>query len=114
MRRSNTATLKDVANEAGGTGMAASVVLNGATSAARVSPATRERILEAATRLRYRRNVAALGLSRRRMNTIGVVSTIMGRTVNLYYMEVLTGLLASSGEYGQSVSILTVRDWKVD
>lgn len=94
--------------------MAASVVLNGATSSARVSQTTRERILEAAARLRYRRNVAALGLSRRRMNTLGVVSTIVGRTVNLYYMEVLTGLLASAAEHGQSVSILTVRDWAAD
>jgi len=114
MRRSNSTTLKDVAREAGVTVMAASVVLNGAVSSARVGPATRARILEAAARLRYRRNVAALGLSRRRMNTIGVVSTIVSRTVNLYYVEVLTGILATAAEHGQSTSILTIGSWTKD
>jgi LacI family transcriptional regulator len=114
MRRSISTTLKDVAKEAGVTVMAASVVLNGAVSSARVSPATRERILEAAERLAYRRNRAALGLSRRRMNTLGLVSTNTGPTLNLYYMEVLAGILSAAAQHGQSTSILTIQNWQMD
>jgi LacI family transcriptional regulator len=114
MRRSISTTLKDVAKEAGVTVMAASVVLNGAVSSARVSAATRARILEAAERLAYRRNRAALGLSRRRMNTLGVVSTNAGPTLNLYYMEVLAGILTAAAHRGQSTSILTIQNWRAD
>jgi LacI family transcriptional regulator len=114
MRRSNATTLKDVAADAGVTVMAASVVLNGATSSARVSEATRARIVEAAERLRYRRNAVAWGLSQKRMNTIGVATTITSRTVNLYYVEVLTGILSMAAERGQNTTIFAIRNWQED
>jgi len=62
MRRSTTVTLQDVAREVGVSAMTVSVVLHGNRSTSRVSDATRERILEAATRLRYRPNAVARGL----------------------------------------------------
>ena len=59
--------------------MTVSVVLNGSRSATRVSDVTRARIVEAAQRLRYRPNAAARGLTRSRMNAIGMVAVIDSR-----------------------------------
>src|SRR5580658_8097322 len=102
MRRSNAPTLQDVADQAGVTSMVASVVLNGARSSTRVSEATRSRVLAAAEGLNYRRNAVAVGLSRRQMDTIGVVSVIdtspqLDRNdLNLYFLELLNGVMESA------------------
>ncbi len=95
MERSSTPTLQDVAREAGVSAMTVSAVLNGARSGTRVSAATRVRIEEAAARLAYRPNAAARGLSKRRMDTLGVAAAIDG-AVNLYFLEVLNGILVLS------------------
>jgi LacI family transcriptional regulator len=107
MRRAATPTLKDVALAAGASITAASVVLNGATSSARVSGDTRERILDAATRLRYRRNAVALGLARQRMNTIGVAATIGGQETNLYFLALLDGILSAAVKHGQGITVFS-------
>jgi LacI family transcriptional regulator len=91
--------------------MAASVVLNGATSSTRVSEKTRARIMEAAERLRYRRNGVALALSRNRMDTIGVVATVASNDTNVYFLEVLNGVLGAAAERGQSAKIFSVSSW---
>lgn len=114
MRRSNAATLTDVAREAGVAVMTASVVLNGARSSTRVSEATRIRIVEAATRLRYRPNAVARGLSRRRMDTIGVVATIDGDDINLYFLELLNGILQGAARHGQNTTVFSVKDWQAE
>jgi LacI family transcriptional regulator len=114
MRRTNAPTLQDVARESGVTAMTVSVVLNGARSATRVSDATRTRIQEAATRLRYRPNAVARGLSRRRMDTIGVVSIIDGNEVNLYFLEVLNGILEGAARHGQNTTVFSIADWSRD
>lgn len=115
MRQANaTPTLRDVAREAGVSAMAASVVLNGATSSTRVSPAARERIQEAAARLNYRRNAVAHGLSRRRMDTLGVVAAVDGGEPNLYFLAVLNGVLEAAAERGQNVTVFSVREWHED
>ena len=68
----------DVAREAGVSAMAASAVLNGARTSSRIAPETRERILKAAAKLRYRPNAAARALANRRMHTLGVAAVIEG------------------------------------
>jgi LacI family transcriptional regulator len=114
MRRSNAPTLQTVADEAGVTAMMASVVLNHARSSTRVSETTRARILEAAARLGYRRNAAALGLSRRIMNTIGVTAVVDGGEINLYYLEILNGILEAAAEYDQNTTVFSLANWETD
>jgi LacI family transcriptional regulator len=114
MRRSTTTTLDDVAREAGVSAMTASVVLNGSNSSARVSAGTRARVLEVAARLHYRRNALALGLSRSRIDTLGVVSSIRGGELNLYFLEVLNGILEAAAERGQTTKVFSMIDWHTE
>ncbi len=111
MRRGTATTLHDVAKEAGVTAMTVSVVLNGARSATRVSDATRVRIQEAALRLKYRPNAVARGLSRRRMDTIGVVASIDCGGVNHYILEVLSGILRGARLHTQNTTVFSVGSW---
>ena len=104
--------MTDVAREAGVAVMTASVVLNGARSSTRVSDATRARIVEVATRLRYRPNAVARGLSRRRMDTVGVVAMVDGEDINLYFLELLNGILQGAAQLGQNTTVFNVRDWQ--
>lgn len=114
MRRGNATTLQDVAREAGVAAMTVSVVVNGSRSATRVSDATRERILDAARRLSYRPNAAARGLVQRRMETIGVVGQIETTDVNVYFIEVLTGVLEAATRLEQNTTVFTVSNWTTD
>jgi LacI family transcriptional regulator len=114
MKRSHAPTLQDVADRAKVSVMMASVVLNGAQSSTRVSPATRERILEEAARLGYRRNAVARGLSRQRMDTIGVTAIIDGGEINVYFLEVINGILEGAARHGQNTTIFSVADWQGD
>jgi LacI family transcriptional regulator len=91
--------------------MTVSVVLNGARSATRVSDATRARIVSAAARLRYQPNAVARGLSRRRMDAIGVVATVDGEELNLYFLEILNGILEEATARGQNTTIFSVTHW---
>ena len=68
------ATLKDVAEQAGVSKVAVSVVLNGSRSNVGVSAATRQRILDSAERLQYRPNAIARSLRRQSTNVIGLYS----------------------------------------
>jgi len=94
--------------------MTVSVVVNGSRSATRVSEATRERIHEAAKRLRYRPNAAARGLVKRRMETIGVVGHIESTDVNVYFIEVLAGILEAAAQLEQHTTVLSVSNWSRD
>lgn len=73
-KRPASATLADVAAQAGVSKVAASVVLNGSRSHARVSATTRERIIEAASALQYKPNAVARSLRRQHTNIIGFYS----------------------------------------
>ncbi len=77
--------------------MTVSAVLHGGRSGTRVSDTTRARVQEVAARLRYRRNAVARGLSVRRMDTIGVAAIVGSGEVNLYFLEVLEGILEAAG-----------------
>lgn len=111
-RAAGAATLSDVAREVGVAAMTASVVLNGARSSTRVSEETRARILEVAARLRYRPNAVARGLSRRRMDTIGVVANFSSVNINLYFLEVLNGILQGALQHEQNATVFSISDWK--
>jgi len=111
MRRSNAPTLRDVADAANVSVMMASVVLNGAQSSTRVSASTRDAILEVAARLNYRRNAVARGLSRQRMDTIGVTACVGGDEVNFYFLAVLNGILEEAVRHGQNTTIFSLSHW---
>lgn len=111
-RRTGATTLQDVANEAGVSAMTVSAVMNGGRSETRVSESTRERIREAALRLRYRPNAVARALSRRRLDTIGVVAGIDGGELNLYFLEVLNGILESARIHCQNTTVLSIGRWE--
>jgi LacI family transcriptional regulator len=108
------ATLADVGSAAGVSAMAASAVLNGARTSSRISAGTRGRILEAAARLRYRPNAAARALVNRRMDTIGVAAVIGAGDLNIYALEIFTGILESAAHAGQNTTIFTLSDWGRD
>jgi LacI family transcriptional regulator len=91
--------------------MTVSVVINGTGSNTRVSEDTRVRIQAAAERLRYRPNAYARGLSRRRMDTIGVVAVVDGQEVNLYFLEILNGVLEAAAENSQNTIVFSVKGW---
>ncbi len=114
MRRSNAPTLQDVARQSGVTAMTVSVVLNGARSATRVSEATRVRITAAAAELHYRPNGVARGLSRRRMDTIGIVAIVDGPERNLFFLEILTSILEAAARRGQNTTVFSVQNWEAD
>jgi LacI family transcriptional regulator len=108
MKRSNATTLQDVAREAGVSAMTVSAVLNGSRSGTRVSEPTRLRVQEIAARMRYRVNGVARGLSRRRMDTLGVVAPFDGHVINFYLLEVLKGILEASAAHEQNTTILSI------
>lgn len=66
------ATMSDVARHAGVSNAAASAVLSGTRSNARVSEATRRRVQQAALDLHYTRNEVARALRRQRTDIIGL------------------------------------------
>jgi LacI family transcriptional regulator len=109
--RHKAATLADVGREAGVSAMAASAVLNGARTTARISEETRSRVLEAAERLRYRPDETARALATRRMNTIGIVATLLGSEPNLYFLEVFNGVLQGAAAAGQNTTVFTLGGW---
>ena len=91
--------------------MTVSVVLNGSRSATRVSESTRLRIQELAAQMRYRPNAVARGLSRRRMDTLGVVAIIDIGDVNLYFLELLNGILEECAVREQNTTVFAIKDW---
>ena len=100
-------TLSDVAGQAGVSKVAASVVLNGSRSNARVSDATRSRILQAAADLRYYPNAMARGLVQRRMHMLGVLFHMTASIVAIdpYASAILQGILTAAADTGNSIVI---------
>ena len=114
MKLKNATTLQDIAREAGVSAMTVSVVLNGANSSTRVSQTTRTRVEKVAESLHYRPNGVARGLSRRRMDTLGVAAETDGNSVNLHFLEILNGILAACAVHGQNTTIFPVTNWQHD
>lgn len=110
-RSTKAATLSDVGREAGVSPMAASAVLNGARTTARISAVTRQRVLEAAQRLQYRADATARALASRRTNTLGIAATLLGSEPNLYFLEVFNGVLQGAATAGQNTTVFTLDGW---
>jgi DNA-binding LacI/PurR family transcriptional regulator len=100
------ATTHDVAHLAGVSQATVSLVLGG-NPRARVSAATRERVLQAAGTLGYRPNMMARGLVRRRSYAIGVVVPDLS---NPFFVDVVTGVQRVAAEAGYVVLPGDVRD----
>src|SRR3954469_10930503 len=111
-RARHAATLADAGREAGVSIMAASAVLNGAKTSSRISDETRVRILAAAEKLRYRANATARALVDRRMNAIGVATTLSRTELNQYFLEVFNGVIETAAEFDQNTTVFAVPDWK--
>jgi LacI family transcriptional regulator len=111
-RRSSMPTLADVAREAGVSKMAASTALNGGRSSVRVSAETRERVIAAAQRLKYRPNANARALAFRRTDAIGFVANVMGDDPSLYFLEVFNGFLQGAMAARQTTAVFTLGSWE--
>jgi LacI family transcriptional regulator len=105
-------TLADVAREAGVSDVAASCALNNGKGSTRVSAETRERVLAAAERLRYRPNATARALSSQRANAIGFVANIANEDPNLYFLEIFNGVVRGATEAQQTTCIFPLGGWK--
>lgn len=81
-------TMEDIARECGVTKMTVSRVLAGKDN---VKPATRERILEAATRLKYEINTLAQNLNMNRSGFVAVATPFEGLLGSPYFSEVVLG-----------------------
>jgi LacI family transcriptional regulator len=92
--------------------MAASVVLNGAKSATRTSAETRARVIAAAERLHYRANATARALANGRANAIGVVANHWKEEANLYFMEILGGIIETATPGQQTVAVFMLQGWE--
>jgi LacI family transcriptional regulator len=91
--------------------MAASAALSGGRSSVRISAETRERVLAAAERLRYRPNATARALAHRRTNAIGFVTHFLGEEPNLYFLEIFSGFVRAAAAVGQTIVVFTLADW---
>lgn len=91
MSKNRRMTLKAVADYLGVSHTTVSMVIN---NHPRISPKTRQRVLEAIRKFNFYPNLAARHLVRSRTDTIGVVGTMFAEpyTVAPYYVEILHGL----------------------
>jgi len=109
----NTIRLVDVAREAGVHASTVSRVLNDSDRAA-VRPETRERILAAALRMRYRPNVLARGLKTSVTATFGMLVPSLRNPV---YADIVRGAVAEAARLGYAVvlaeddSTITEQTW---
>lgn len=76
-----------------------------------MSAETRERVLAAAERLRYRPNATARATRIQRANAIGFVSNIANEEPNLYFLEVFNGVVRGATEAQQTTCIFTLSGW---
>ena len=76
-----------------------------------MSSETRDRVLAAAQRLGYRPNATARALANQRTNAIGFVANFLGEEPNLYFLEVLSGVIQGSTAAGQTTAVFTLADW---
>lgn len=105
-KRGSAPTLEDVARHAGVSRGTVSLVLSNSSSRSntRVSDATRQRILQAVSELRYSPNAIARSLRRQRTNTIGFYDAQgPNRPTGSFYAQILAGLQAGCLEYRQDL-----------
>ncbi|MFO8081102.1 MAG: LacI family DNA-binding transcriptional regulator [Armatimonadota bacterium] len=91
------ATLSDVAQSAGVSITAASLVLSDAAGATRISESTARRIREKARELGYHPNAAARRLARRKSDLVGVLAETFSYTIALRRLEATIRALLDNG-----------------
>ncbi|WP_136709099.1 LacI family DNA-binding transcriptional regulator [Agromyces sp. H66] len=99
------ATLEDVGRLAGVSSKTVSRVFGGGAS---VSPETRERVLSAAKRLRFRPNTLARSL--RRGGVTNTVAFVIGDLQNPFYFHVAAGIERELAERGLTMILATTDD----
>lgn len=105
-------TIRDVAKACGLSAMTVSAVLN--NKAGEASAETRARVLCAVRELGYRPNAVARGLSRRSMNTLGVIMAYRGQpslTGDRYNGPVLDGILDENRRQHKRTLVITENSW---
>jgi len=103
------ATGSDVAKRAKVSRTAVSLVLSGAKNA-RLSEATRQRVLKAAAELHYTPNASGRSLARRRTETVGLVLRDLALLdVDPYLPPLLNGIIQRSREEGYGVLVESVQ-----
>ena len=103
-------TVHDVARRAGVSQPTVSLVLSGHPTA-RVAPATRERVRQAAEELGYRPNVVARGLQQRRSFALGVIVPDLR---NPFSIDVISGIERVAAEQGHAVLLCDARERTAD
>jgi len=104
--RSGSATLHDVAREAGVSLATASRVLNGSTR--KVAESYRERVEAAAARLGYSANLSAQATAR---GTSAIIALLVADIADPYFGEIASGVAQGADEAGLVVTVaITERD----
>ena len=103
MRPGRAVTILDVAKAANVSKATVSVVLNGRDTSVRISQATRDAVLDAASQLGYTPNHAARTLRRRQT---GALTLIVSRLGNPYYAEIATAAVDAAKARGYEVNVV--------
>lgn len=96
-------TMADIATKAGVSRATASYVINGQQTIVRISEATRQRVLEAARTLGYRRNALARAIVTGKNRVLGVLARNPGPEPKA---RILEGIRAEAGAYGYFIKLL--------
>ncbi|KFZ80988.1 LacI family transcriptional regulator [Amycolatopsis sp. MJM2582] len=104
-RAAGSATLADVAREAGVSLATASRALNGGTR--QVSGTLRESVLRAAERLQYTANVPAQAMARGRGNVVGL---LVHDIVDPYFSSIASGVMRVAARHGLTVTIASTEN----
>jgi len=102
VNKRKTISIKDVAKESGSSLTTVSLVLNERDH--RISPATRERVLETAHRLGYRPNRLAQGLQSRRSSLIAImVPQLRHAFADVYFGELISAIHDCANRSGYKI-----------
>lgn len=107
------ATIRDVAKACGVSAMTISNVLNNRPGNA--SPETVRRIRLMVEEMGYQPNAIARGLTRRRMNTLGIILSYEGKvslTSDRYFSPILDGIFAANKQCHQKTLVITEDHWE--
>jgi DNA-binding LacI/PurR family transcriptional regulator len=105
------ATIRDVAEASGVSTATVSYVLNNGPR--NVEPSTRMRVLDTIARLKYHPNGVARGLSRKRMDCLGIVfpEPHQRLVADSYFNAILDGVVEAATDAEQNVMLYTGFKW---
>ena len=103
-------TIKDIAAAAGVNHCVVSHVLRNDSYAAKVRPETRQRILELARKMGYRRNTLASSVRTGQVNTVAVILDFDAFRNIIPANQIVSGIMMETAERGYGVRIFPERD----